>query len=73
MRRVISFCVAAALVLSGFYLLVDGAVDVSGHLQDIPIRGAALFLSACASLICIGAWWLWTDFIAPAFGYRVDD
>ena len=65
MRKVLSFTLAAALLVSGVYLFaVDG---FSGGI----IFGKVILASGL--LIAVGGWWLWSDFIAPALGRKVED
>ncbi len=57
MRRAISFIFASGLLLAGGYILFN-------HLAHAQvIRGIVLL--AAGSMIGIGGYWLWTDFVAP--------
>jgi hypothetical protein len=69
-RRIISFGVAAALVLAGVWLLLDFVIEVQAYPSG---RARTLFAGAAAMLIGLGGWWLWADFIAPLFGITVED
>jgi hypothetical protein len=62
MRRALSFTIAAALLIGGLYILLVHVV-----FADV-IRGIVLMVSG--AMIGLGSYWLWEDFIAPAFGQK---
>lgn len=77
MRKIISFCVASALLFGGVYLGIyfAGFLFIPRPLTpDNPARSLPIFILLIpVFLILLGGYWLWTDFIAPAFGRRHED
>jgi hypothetical protein len=65
MRRAISFVVAGGLLLGGLYLLVFLFT------QDERISRRGLMI--CSTLIGLGSWWLWEDFVRPIFRIKGSD
>ena len=57
MRQVLSFACAAGLVLAGGYIIFMNIA----HGQGFYLRGLAM----AATLLMVGAAWLWADFISP--------
>jgi hypothetical protein len=65
MRRTLSFCVSAGMVISGLYLLL---IHV---LYSDVIRGINLMV--CGALIGVGGLWFWEDFIRPKTKKKIGD
>ena len=65
MRKLLSFTVAAAILSAGIYLLIVHAFS------EGTIYGKVLVIAG--SLIGVGGWWLWADFIGPALGKQVQE
>jgi hypothetical protein len=70
MRKIISFCVASTMFFGGVYLWIYllGFLFLPGSTVSAPPqkRPIMIFVGS-AFLIFLGGYWLWTDFIAPAF------
>ncbi len=62
MRKLLLLIVSVAMILGGLYWLIAQLV-----LADIVYFK---FVIAAAALITLGAYLLWTDFVAPMFGIK---
>ena len=64
MRKVLCFIVASAMTGGGILLLAHQAIWN-------PLTGRYA-LGAGISLVALGGYWLWVDFIAPMFGFETE-
>jgi hypothetical protein len=72
MRKLISFFVAVALFVGGIYLALEFGTGGSND-PTTPHKFRGMVWGACILLISLGGYWLWADFIGPAFGRHVED
>jgi len=65
MRKVLSFTVATAICAGGLWLLMVQAFGQPPFWRKL--------LLAAGFMIAIGGYWLWVDFLAPAFGIKAEE
>jgi hypothetical protein len=70
MRKIISFCVASTMLGGGIYLgmYLIGFLFWPSPTVTTPQKLPIFIFVASAFPIFLGGYWLWIDFVAPAFG-----